>query len=136
MNSVKLTKYHVIENVKDKTPISISIQIVKGKSKTKEKNGGYKIIKCFYYSGKNLEIKEKNSISEIDNYDVIMKKIEILKLQNLKNNYYTNNLLGYWELEYDMFKIVGSYDSHIKVIQNLEEIMNFNNIINAFEKEI
>ena len=138
MYSVKLTKYYSSNSdIKEDTPISTSIQIVKGYDKVNKKELGNKIIKHLYYSGEHLEVKEKTIVDEIDNYGEVMSKLARLHLNKLKNNYYTDKCpecLEHWELEYDMFKIVGTYDNYIKQLKLVEEILNFSNIVNNLIK--
>ncbi len=133
MYSVRLTKYYSSNKVNEGTPISTSIQIVKGYDKVNKKELGNKIVKHLYYSGENLEVKEKVIINEINNYKEIMHNLDSLNLHKLKNNYYTDkcpDCLEHWELEYDMFKIVGTYNNYIKKLKKVEDILDFNNIIN------
>ena len=128
MYSVKLTKYYFSNNdIKEGTPISTSVQLVKGYNKVNKKELGNKIIKHSYYSGEQLEVKEKITIDKISTYEEIINKLVNLNLNNLKNNYYTDKCpecLEHWELEYDMFKIVGTYDNYIKELKLVEEILN------------
>jgi hypothetical protein len=133
MYSVKLTKYYPSVKINEGTPISTSVQIVKGYDKVNKKELGNKIVKHLYYSGQNLEVKEKVIINEINNYKEIMHNLDNLNLHKLKNNYYTDKCpecLEHWELEYDMFKIVGTYNNYIKKLKKVEDILDFNNIIN------
>lgn len=138
MYSVKLTKYYSSNNaIKEATPISTSVQIVKGYDKVNKRELGNKIIKHLYYSGEKLEVKEKVIINEITDYKEIMHKFDNLSLNKLKNNYYTDKCpecFEHWELEYDMFKIVGTYDNYIKELKLVEEILNFSYIINNLSK--
>jgi hypothetical protein len=138
MYSVKLTKYYSSNNaIKEGTPVSTSVQIVKGYDKVNKKELGNKIIKHLYYSGEKLEVKEKVIINEITDYKEIMHELDNLSLNKLKNNYYTDKCpecLEHWELEYDMFKIVGTYDNYIKELKLVEEILNFSYIINNLSK--
>lgn len=138
MYSVKLTKYYFSNNeLREGSPISTSIQIVKGYDKVNKKELGNKIIKHLYYSGEHLEVKEKINVYEINNYKEIMDNLNNLNLSELKNNYYTDRCpecLEHWELEYDMFKIVGTYDNYIKELKSLEEILDFSNIVSNLVK--
>jgi hypothetical protein len=133
MYSVRLTKYYSSNKISEGTSISTSIQIVKGYDKVNKKELGNKIVKHLYYSGENLEVKEKVIINEINNYKEIMHNLDNLNLHKLKNNYYTDKCpecLEHWELEYDMFKIVGTYNNYIKKLKKVEDIIDFNSIIN------
>jgi len=138
MYSVKLTKYYFSNNdINEGTPISTSVQLVKGYNKVNKKELGNKIIKHLYYSGKQLEVKEKVTVDEISNYEEVMNKLVHLNLSKLKNNYYTDKCpeyLEHWELEYDMFKIVGTYDNHIKELKMVENLLDFGNTINNLIK--
>ncbi len=138
MYSVKLTKYYSSDvEIKEGTPILTSVQIVKGYDKVSKIELGNKIIKHLYYIGEQLEVKEKINVYEIDNYQEVMKKTLSLNLNNLKNNYYTDKCpecLEHWELEYDMFKIVGTYNNYIEELKKLEDILDFSNIINNLIK--
>ena len=138
MYSVKLTKYYFTnKDIKEGTPISTSVQIVKGYDKVNKKELGNRIIKHLYYSGQHLDVKEKITVNEISDYEEIMNQLYSLNLSNLKNNYYTDKCpecLEHWELEYDMFKIVGTYDNYIKELKMVEDILDFSNIINNLIK--
>lgn len=138
MYSVKLTKYYLSNsNIEEGTPISTSVQIVKGYDKVNKKELGNKIIKHLYYSGEHLEVKEKIIVDEINNYKEIMNKLDNLNLNKLKNNYYNDKCpecLEHWELEYDMFRIVGTYDNYIEELKMVEDVLDFSNIINNLIK--
>jgi len=138
MYSVKLTRYYFTnKDIKEGTPISTSVQIVKGYDKVNKKELGNRIIKHLYYSGQHLDVKEKITVNEISDYEEIMNQLYSLNLSNLKNNYYTDKCpecLEHWELEYDMFKIVGTYDNYIKELKMVEDILDFSNIINNLIK--
>ena len=41
----------------------------------------------------------------------------------------------HWELEYDMFKIVGTFDNIPKEIKEIEKIIKFNEFIEDCRKE-
>lgn len=124
MYSIKLTKYFS----NNSSLVSSSVQIVNGYDKITKKNIGNKIIKTFHYGENNIDLIEDVKIIEISNYKEIMEELSKLNLQNLANNYYDNASSissGHWELEYDMFKIVGTYDSYLDVLKEIEEIIEF-----------
>ena len=67
-----------------------------------------------------------------NDYDSVMEEVKCKgsSLENasneLKNNYYTDKekeRKKHWELEYDMFKIVGTFDNIPKEIKEIEKII-------------
>jgi hypothetical protein len=56
--------------------------------------------------------------------------INDLRLEDLKNNYFNENVWGeYWTINYNkLFYIVGNYDSEVEEINKLLELINFKKI--------
>ena len=77
---------------------------------------------------------EKN----IDISNEIVKSINNLNLEELKNNYYNENYNEeYWVINYNkLFYIVGTYDNELEEINTLLELVNFKNIKEECLREV
>lgn len=76
---------------------------------------------------------DSNSIKtfevKIDDNVKLNEFIQNLDLANLKNNYFTNKCptcFTRWEIEYnDGFKIVGTYDQQVELINKIKDFLEF-----------
>jgi hypothetical protein len=82
------------------------------------------------YRDYNDEFDIKTIEKHIDISNELVKMINNLRLEDLKNNYFNENVRGeYWTINYNkLFYIVGTYDSEVEEINKLLELINFKKI--------
>ncbi len=90
------------------------------------------------YRDYNDEFDIKIIEKPIDISNEVVKKINDLRLEDLKNNYYNEEIKGeFWSINYNkLFYIVGTYDSKVDEINKLLELINFKSIKEECLKEV
>lgn len=114
----------------DDCPLETSIEL----TNTEDKPIG--LIEQLYYNGKTKKIDKKQIKYECKGVDKIFEKVKLLELNNLKNNYYTEEIpqcYSSWTIEYNTFKIMGTYDNEIDEFKELSKILNFKRIISNMQ---
>lgn len=137
MYRVKILHKYWFSGEIGKGPLQVSIELISKYDLEKNKNIGEKRITCIYnISDERLDKKELSKIETIENVDEIMGKVAALNLKELKNNYFTDKnpeRFTYWEIEYDLFKIVGTYDNEINEFKELSSLLELEDIKNFYK---
>ena len=138
MHSLKYTIYNSYDE-ESNMPLLASVHLLKSYDPKIKEEIGINISKYTYFVNKeNFETKDIIKNSKENDINKIFEKLKKIKLNELKNNYYTDKeeeRKKHWELEYDMFKKVGTFDNIPKEIKEIEKIIKFNEFIEDCRKE-
>lgn len=136
MHSLKYTIFNSYDNNK---PLLVSIHFIKSYDPKVGKEIGLKISKYTYFiDANNFETKDIIQNKVVDDINTLFEKFESLNLKDLKNNYYTDTVearTSHWELEYDMFKVVGTFDKIPKKIKQIETLIDLEKFIDECRNE-
>lgn len=138
MHSLKYTIYNSYDD-NNNMPLMASIQIIKSYDPKEKNEMGIKISKYTYFVNREkFETKDIIKNNKGNNINKLFNKLDKLKLNELKNNYYTDKedeRKKHWELEYDMFKVVGTFDNVPDEIKEIEKIINLSEFIEECRNE-
>ena len=138
MHSLKYTIYNSYDD-NNNMPLMASIQIIKSYDPKEKNEMGIKISKYTYFVNREkFETKDIIKNNKENNINKLFNKLDKLKLNELKNNYYTDKedeRKKHWELEYDMFKVVGTFDNVPDEIKEIEKIINLSEFIEECRNE-
>lgn len=128
IKQVKLIHHYFYDNdITEEILIEKSIEIVK---RINELTGDIEWFKrnINVFLNYNYEKREEVEETKIDNYEDLITKINNLKLNTLKNNYFYNDedKEDYWEIVYNnIFKIIGSYKYIPEELEMLTSLLEF-----------
>ena len=138
MHSLKYTIYNSYDD-NNNMPLMASIQIIKSYDPKEKNEMGIKISKYTYFVNREkFETKDIIKNNKENNINKLFNKLDKLKLNELKNNYYTDKedeRKKHWELEYDMFKVVRTFDNVPDEIKEIEKIINLSEFIEECRNE-
>ena len=138
MHSLKYTIYNSYDD-NNNMPLMASIQIIKSYDPKEKIEMGIKISKYTYFVNREkFETKDIIKNNKENNINKLFNKLDKLKLNELKNKYYTDKeeeRKKHWELEYDMFKVVGTFDNVPDEIKEIEKIINLSEFIEECRNE-